>query len=60
ALGLEQEAVDAAAVLGHNFAGSDWYANSYELLTGRDILPDGDEDDFFDRTYRRVIQGKWL
>ncbi|MEM7237794.1 MAG: outer membrane protein assembly factor BamD [Pseudomonadota bacterium] len=60
ALGLEQEAVDAAAVLGHNFAGSEWYANSYELLTGRDIIPDADEDDFFDRTYRRVIQGKWL
>lgn len=60
ALGLEQEAVDAAAVLGHNFAGSDWYANSYELLTGRDILPKGEEDGFFGRSYRRVIQGKWL
>lgn len=63
ALGLEQEAIDAAAVLGHNFAGSDWYANSYELLTGRNVLPPEaleDEDGFFSRVYRRVIQGKWL
>ncbi|MEL6475920.1 MAG: outer membrane protein assembly factor BamD [Pseudomonadota bacterium] len=62
ALGLEQEAIDAAAVLGHNFRGSDWYANSYALLTGRDLLPpDAEaEDGFFSRVYRRVIQGKWL
>ncbi|MEM8792237.1 MAG: outer membrane protein assembly factor BamD [Pseudomonadota bacterium] len=60
ALGLEQEAIDAAAVLGHNFKGSDWYANSYELLTGRNLLPDEDQEGFFERTYRRVFQFKWL
>ena len=62
ALGLEQEAIDAAAVLGHNFEGSTWYANSYELLTGRNLLPEDQEerDGFFSRVYRRVIQGKWL
>lgn len=61
ALGLEREAIAAAAVLGHNFPGSEWYAYSYELLTGRDLIP-GDEDPsgFFSRVYRRVIQGKWL
>ncbi|MEM9046171.1 MAG: outer membrane protein assembly factor BamD [Pseudomonadota bacterium] len=60
ALGLEQEAIDAAAVLGHNFKGSDWYANSYELLTGRNLLPEEDQDGFFERTYRRVVEFKWL
>ncbi len=61
ALGLEREALASAAVLGHNYPGSDWYANSYELLTGRNLLPEGaDRDGFFDRVYRRVIQGKWL
>ena len=62
ALGLEQEAIDAAAVLGHNFRGTEWYANSYALLTGRDLLPEDaeDEDGFFSRVYRRVVQGKWL
>ncbi len=61
ALGLEQEAVDAAAVLGKNFPGSEWYANSYELLTGRNVLPPADDEDgFFSRTYRQVFEGKWL
>ena len=61
ALGLEREAQAAAAVLGHNFPGSDWYANSYALLTGRNVLPEGETSDgFISRVYRRVIQGKWL
>ena len=61
ALGLEREAQAAAAVLGHNFPGSDWYANSYALLTGRNVLPEGESSDgFISRVYRRVIQGKWL
>jgi outer membrane protein assembly factor BamD len=61
AMGLEREAIAAAAVLGHNFPGSDWYVDSYELLTGRDLIPDDeDPDGFFSRVYRRVIQGKWL
>ncbi|MEM1344131.1 MAG: outer membrane protein assembly factor BamD [Pseudomonadota bacterium] len=61
ALGLEREALAAAAVLGNNFPGSDWYLDSYELVTGRDLIPD-DEDPggFFTRIYRQVIQGKWL
>ena len=61
ALGLEDEALASAAVLGKNYPGSDWYANSYALLTGRNVLPEGEDDDgFFSRVYRRVIQGKWL
>ncbi|MEO0622306.1 MAG: outer membrane protein assembly factor BamD [Pseudomonadota bacterium] len=61
ALGLEREAIASAAVLGHNYPGSDWYLDSYELLTGRDLVPDDqDADGFFTRVYRRVIQGKWL
>jgi len=61
AMGLEREAIAAAAILGHNYPGSDWYANSYALLTGRNLLPEGeDADGFFDRVYRRVIKGEWL
>jgi outer membrane protein assembly factor BamD len=60
ALGLEREALASAAVLGHNFPGSDWYANSYALLTGRNVLPEEDSDGFLERVYRRVILGKWL
>jgi outer membrane protein assembly factor BamD len=61
ALGLENEALASAAVLGHNYPGSDWYANSYELLTGRNLLPEGENrDSFLGSVYRRVILGEWL
>jgi outer membrane protein assembly factor BamD len=36
ALGVKSEAKEAAAVLGHNFPGSDWYADSYFIMTGED------------------------
>ena len=39
ALGVTKEAEVAAAVLGHNFPGSDWYAASYALLRERDLQP---------------------
>lgn len=31
-LGLEEEAKRAAAVLGHNFPGSEWYVDSYQIV----------------------------
>jgi outer membrane protein assembly factor BamD len=31
-LGLDQEAARAAAVLGHNYPGSDWYEDSYAMV----------------------------
>lgn len=59
-LGLNREAQTAAAVLGENYVGSEWYAASYALLTARDLRPERSRDTFFDKVYRRVIQGKWL
>ena len=59
-LGLNREAQTAAAILGENFVGSNWYAASFALLTNRDLRPERSPDGFFDRVYRRVIQGKWL
>ena len=44
ALGVTKEAQATAAVLGHNFPGSDWYADSYYLLTGVDLRPEQQED----------------
>jgi len=60
ALGLEKEALASAAVLGHNFPGSDWYAHSYALLTGRHIIHEQDGGGFLSKVYRRVIKGDWL
>lgn len=46
AIGLTQEARAAATVLGHNYPGSQWYADSYELLTGKDVFfPDAEEEE---------------
>ena len=59
-LGLDKEAQTSAAVLGENFVGSDWYAASFALLEGRDLRPEREPDDFFDRVFRRVIRGDWL
>jgi len=39
ALGIKDEAQAAAAVLGYNYPGSDWYADSYALLTAEDLEP---------------------
>lgn len=39
ALGIIDEAQSAAAVLGYNYPGSDWYQDSYALLTGKHVRP---------------------
>lgn len=59
ALGLVDEAKKSAAVLGHNSPGSDWYSDSYALITatGAEI---GAKDTWYNRAYRQVIRGDWL
>ncbi|WP_259780669.1 outer membrane protein assembly factor BamD [Aestuariispira ectoiniformans] len=42
-LGVTDEAQMAAAVLGHNYPASQWYADSYALLEGRDLRPEANE-----------------
>jgi outer membrane protein assembly factor BamD len=59
-LGVDTEAQRAAAVLGHNFPGSTWYAASYDLLQGTDLAPPDKPQGFLSRTYRQVIRGEWL
>ena len=54
ALGVVDEAQATAAVLGHNYPGSDWYADSYELLTGRDVTPERDADSWISRVWDSV------
>lgn len=39
ALGLVGEAKKTAAILGHNFPGSEWYVDSYEIVEGKQIRP---------------------
>ncbi len=47
ALGLVAEAKSTAAVLGHNFPGSEWYLDSYELMTGEDLPGNEDSEGWF-------------
>ena len=49
ALGLVDEARRATAVLGHNYPGSEWYADSYALV-GTGQLPRDERPGFFSRT----------
>ncbi len=47
AIGIEPEARENAAVLGHNFPGNQWYVDSFQLVEGvvvRDIDGDGIAD----------------
>lgn len=45
ALGLTEEARKAAAVLGYNFPGSDWYSDAYRLVEGK--APPGEDGGWF-------------
>jgi len=47
ALGVKQEAQETAAVLGHNFPGSDWYQDSYFLVTGEGTKPEDESRGWF-------------
>lgn len=59
ALGIDEEARQVASVLGHNFPGSEWYEDSYDLLTREGItLEDGvDQDDpaYWRRAWQRLF-----
>ncbi|HSS82195.1 MAG TPA: outer membrane protein assembly factor BamD [Reyranella sp.] len=46
-LGVKSEAQEAAAVLGYNFPGSDWYQDSYYLMTGEGTPAPVDEKRWF-------------
>ncbi len=55
ALGVENEAQTAAAVLGHNFPRSNWYADSYGLLRGRNLEPVEDRGSWISRVWGSVF-----
>src|SRR5690348_1410630 len=49
ALGVYNEAKTAAAVLGHNYPGSPWYKDAYDLLQGRHLQPEIDQGSWISR-----------
>ena len=51
ALGVTEEAQAAAAVLGYNFPGSEWYMDSFALLEGVDLRPEAKEGSWLSRIF---------
>ncbi len=60
ALGLENEARTAAAILGYNYRSSEFYERAYALLTDRGLSPEASGDSWLSAIYRQVIRGEWL
>ena len=59
-LGLTDEAQTAGAILGYNYRSTQWYQDSYALLTGRGLRPEAAGDSWLAAVYRQVIRGEWL
>lgn len=57
AMGLTSEAQTAAAVLGHNYPDSQWYADSYKLLQTGGLEPRENKGSWISRAARRVALG---
>ncbi len=55
ALGVLPEAQASAAVLGHNFPGSKWYQDSYDMLTKRNLVPKEDEASWATRAWNTIF-----
>ncbi len=51
ALGIYNEAKTAAAVLGANYPGSEWYQSAYNLLMAGNMKPKADKDSWISRAF---------
>ena len=60
ALGLDDEAQTAGAILGQNFRASPYYQDAFDLLNGRGLSPEAKGDNWLSNIYRQVIRGEWL
>ncbi len=55
ALGLEEDARRVAAVLGHNYPGSEWYIDTYSLVEGVDVRPPEEKPGWLARAWNSVF-----
>ncbi len=54
-LGVAAEAQTAAAILGYNFPGSEWYEDSYALLANKGLEPVENKDSWISRAWKTVF-----
>ena len=59
-LGLTDEAQTAGAILGENYQSTDWYQDSFALLTGQGLAARSMGDNWLSQIYRQVVRGEWL
>jgi outer membrane protein assembly factor BamD len=60
ALGLNDEAQTAAAILGFNYRSSPFYDDSFRLLKGRGLNPEAKGEGWLRTVYRQMVRGEWL
>lgn len=54
-LGVVKEAQTAAAVLGYNYPGSQWYMDAYTLLTAENVAPMENQESWISKAFRVVF-----
>jgi outer membrane protein assembly factor BamD len=59
-LGLTDEAQTAGAILGYNYQSTEWYQDSFALLTGQGLEMRSVGDNWLAAIYRQVVRGEWL
>ncbi|OSP54983.1 outer membrane protein assembly factor BamD [Pseudoruegeria sp. SK021] len=59
-LGLVNEAQTAGAVLGYNYQSSEWYQDSFTLLTGQGLLLEPVGESWIRAVYRQSVKGEWI
>jgi outer membrane protein assembly factor BamD len=55
ALGIYNEAKTAAAVLGANYPGSQWYKDSYNLLKEHNMKPEEDKGSWISKAFSKIL-----
>jgi len=59
-LGLVNEARTAGAILGYNYRSSEWYEDSFRLLSGQGLEPGLFGDNWLSQIYRQTLKGEWI
>ncbi|MGX9357318.1 outer membrane protein assembly factor BamD [Roseobacteraceae bacterium S113] len=59
-LGLTDEAQTAGAILGFNYQSTDWYEDSFKLLTNQGLEPRVLGNNWLSAVYRQMVKGEWL
>jgi outer membrane protein assembly factor BamD len=60
ALGLNDEAQTAGAILGYNYQSSPFYDDTFRLLQGQGLSPEAKGESWLRQIYRQMVRGEWL